>query len=222
MRFLGELILHIETATKICSVALSDAGKCLCSIEKNPSEYVHGEYLTLFIEELMLKCNKSLNDLDAISVSIGPGSYTGLRIGLAVAKGLCFGLNIPLITVGTLDSILNLARIKYPTKVLCACIDARRMEVYSKVVSSDHSSLSNSKATVIDESSFVDFEPFVYFGDGASKLTELWLGRDVLFDAELKFSATGQIEDAIHKLRNKEFKDLAYIKPIYLKEFKVG
>lgn len=222
MRSLSELILHIETATKICSVALSEAGECLHSIEKNPSEYVHGEYLTLFIGELMLKSEKSLNDLDAISVSIGPGSYTGLRIGLAVAKGLCFGLKIPLITVETLDSMLNLAVEKHPTKVLCACIDARRMEVYSKIISVDSSSLSNAQATVIDEYSFVDYEPFVYFGDGASKLTELWSGRDVLFDPELKLSATGQIKDALDKFRNKKFKDLAYVKPIYLKEFKVG
>ncbi|MGB1645693.1 MAG: tRNA (adenosine(37)-N6)-threonylcarbamoyltransferase complex dimerization subunit type 1 TsaB [Crocinitomicaceae bacterium] len=222
MRFLSELILHIETATKICSVALSDGGKCLDVIEKHPSEYVHGEYLTLFIEDLMLNCRKSLNDLDAISVSIGPGSYTGLRIGLSVAKGLCFGLEIPLITVGTLDSLLSLAKYKYPNSVLCACIDARRLEVYSKILSSNRSCLSDAKATVIDENTFADFDPFVYFGDGALKLKSLWANRNLTFDSELKLSASGQVEEAIHKYRNKVFSDLAYIKPIYLKEFKAG
>ena len=217
MRFLSELILHIETATKICSVALSDGGKCLGVIEKYPSEYVHGEYLTLFIEDLMLNCRKSLNELDAISVSIGPGSYTGLRIGLSVAKGLCFGLEIPLITVGTLDSLLSIAKYKYPNSVLCACIDARRLEVYSKILSSNRSCLSDAQATVIDEDTFADFDPFVYFGDGALKLKSLWASRNLTFDSELKLSASGQVEEAIHKYRNKVFSDLAYIKPIYLK-----
>ena len=222
MRFLSELILHIETATKICSVALSDGGKCLGVVEKHPSEYVHGEYLTLFIEDLMIQCEKSLNDLDAISVSIGPGSYTGLRIGLSVAKGLCFGLEIPLITIGTLDSILSLAKYKYPNSVLCACIDARRLEVYSKILSSNRLCLSDAQATVIDKETFVDFDPFVYFGDGAFKLKELWAERNVTFDSEIKLSASGQVEEAIDKYRNKVFSDLTYIKPIYLKEFKAG
>lgn len=222
MRFLSELILHIETATKICSVALSEGGHCLDVIEKYPSEYVHGEYLTLFIEDLMIQCEKSLNDLDAISVSIGPGSYTGLRIGLSVAKGLCFGLEIPLIAVGTLDSLLSLAKNKYPNKGLCACIDARRMEVYSKILSSNGSCLSDAQATVIEEHTFADFDPFVYFGDGALKLKSSWTRRNVTFDSELKLSSSGQVEEAIYKYRNKVFSDLAFVKPIYLKEFKAG
>ena len=222
MRFLSELILHIETATKICSVALSEGGHCLDVIEKYPSEYVHGEYLTLFIEDLMIQCEKSLNDLDAISVSIGPGSYTGLRIGLSVAKGLCFGLEIPLIAVGTLDSLLSLAKNKYPNKGLCACIDARRMEVYSKILSCNGSCLSDAQATVIEEHTFADFDPFVYFGDGALKLKSSWARRNVTFDSELKLSSSGQVEEAIYKYRNKVFSDLAFVKPIYLKEFKAG
>ena len=203
-------------------MALSEGGHCLDVIEKYPSEYVHGEYLTLFIEDLMIQCEKSLNDLDAISVSIGPGSYTGLRIGLSVAKGLCFGLEIPLIAVGTLDSLLSLAKNKYPNKGLCACIDARRLEVYSKILSSNRLCLSDAQATVIDKETFVDFDPFVYFGDGAFKLKELWAERNVTFDSELKLSSSGQVEEAIYKYRNKVFSDLAFVKPIYLKEFKAG
>ncbi|MDC3308602.1 tRNA (adenosine(37)-N6)-threonylcarbamoyltransferase complex dimerization subunit type 1 TsaB [Crocinitomicaceae bacterium] len=222
MRFLSELILHIETATKICSVALSDSGTLLDSLDKEPSEYIHGEYLTLFIEELLQNGNKTFQDLDAISVSIGPGSYTGLRIGLAVAKGLCFGLKIPLITVETLDSLLALGRKVHPDQNLCAVLDARRMEVYSKIISSEETVVSDTEATIIDESTFTDFEPFVCFGDGAAKLSEIWSGRDITINNDIKLSAAGQLNVSIAKFRSNNFEDLAYIKPMYIKEFKVG
>ena len=222
MRFLSELILHIETATKICSVALSDSGNCLNHLDKDPDEYVHGEFLTVFIQELFLKSDKNLEDLDAVSVSIGPGSYTGLRIGLAVAKGLCFGLKIPLITIETLDSLLETGKNKHPNKSLCALIDARRMEVYSKMISPSGQCCSEATSTIIDESTFTDFEPFIYFGDGASKLSEIWSARDVLFDEQIKLSSMGQIDEALVKFRSNDFEELAYIKPMYIKDFKVG
>ena len=135
MSFLSELILHIETATKICSVGLSEGGKLLSCINREPDDYIHGEYLTLFIQEILSENRKALKDLNAISVSIGPGSYTGLRIGLAGAKGLCYGLNIPIISIETLDSLLEIGKQKYLSDTLCAVIDARRMEVYSKIKS---------------------------------------------------------------------------------------
>jgi tRNA threonylcarbamoyladenosine biosynthesis protein TsaB len=222
LKFLSELILHIETATKICSVALSDSGVLLDSLEKQPSEYIHGEYLTIFIDELLQSCNKSLKDLDAISVSIGPGSYTGLRIGLAVAKGLCFGLKIPLISVETLDSLLALGKKVQPNINLCAVLDARRMEVYSKIISSEGIILCETQATIVDESTFINCEPFVCFGDGAEKLSEVWSGRDVSINNNIKLSATGQLLVSITKFRNKEFEDLAFTKPMYIKEFKAG
>ncbi|MBT5438077.1 MAG: tRNA (adenosine(37)-N6)-threonylcarbamoyltransferase complex dimerization subunit type 1 TsaB [Flavobacteriales bacterium] len=219
---MSELILHIETATKICSVALSDSGTLLDSLDKEPSEYIHGEYLTLFIEELLQNGNKTFQDLDAISVSIGPGSYTGLRIGLAVAKGLCFGLKIPLITVETLDSLLALGRKVHPDQNLCAVLDARRMEVYSKIISSEETVVSDTEATIIDESTFTDFEPFICFGDGAAKLSEIWSGRDITINNDIKLIAAGQLNVSIAKFRNNNFEDLAYTKPMYIKEFKVG
>lgn len=222
LKFLSELILHIETATKICSVALSDSGVLLGSLDKQPDEYIHGEYLTIFIDELLQDCNKSLKDLDAVSVSIGPGSYTGLRIGLAVAKGLCFGLKIPLISVETLDSLLALGKKVRPDENLCAVLDARRMEVYSKLISVEGTTLSNTEATIVDESTFKNHEPFVYFGDGAAKLAEVWSGRDVSIKNDIKLSAIGQLQISINKFRNKEFEDLAYTKPMYIKEFKAG
>lgn len=222
LKFLSELILHIETATKTCSVALSESGVLLDSLDKQAAEYIHGEYLTIFIDELLQGCNKSLKDLDAISISIGPGSYTGLRIGLAVAKGLCFGLKIPLISVETLDSLLSSGKKVHPHENLCAVLDARRMEVYSKLISLEGTTLSNTEATVVDESTFKNHEPFVFFGDGAAKLMEVWSGRDVLINNDIKLSATGQLHISINKFRSKEFEDLAYSKPMYIKEFKVG
>ena len=201
---------------------MSDSGTLLDSLDKEPSEYIHGEYLTLFIEELLQNGNKTFQDLDAISVSIGPGSYTGLRIGLAVAKGLCFGLKIPLITVETLDSLLALGRKVHPDQNLCAVLDARRMEVYSKIISSEETVVSDTEATIIDESTFTDFEPFVCFGDGAAKLSEIWSGRDITINNDIKLIAAGQLNVSIAKFRNNNFEDLAYIKPMYIKEFKVG
>ena len=222
MSFLSELILHIETATKICSVGLSESGRLLNCIDREPEEYIHGEYLTLFIQEVLDKSHKNLKDLNAISVSIGPGSYTGLRIGLAVAKGLCYGLNIPIVSIETLDSLLEIGKQKYLNDTLCAVIDARRMEVYSKIKSPQGDLLLNTSATIIEDHTFSFCEPFICFGDGAEKLLELWSGRSITIDKDIKLSAAGQVPLAITKYRNKEFDSLSYLKPMYLKEFKIG
>ena len=222
MRFLSELILHIETATKTCSVGLSEGGKALAFIDREPEEYIHGEYLTLFIQEVLDKCGKTLKDLNAISVSIGPGSYTGLRIGLAVAKGLCYGLNIPIISIETLDSLLEIAKQKYSNETLCAVLDARRMEVYSKIKSAQGDLLSDTSANIIEAHSFAFCEPYVCFGDGAEKLSKIWSGRPIIIDKDIKLSASGQVQLAFKKYIKKEFDVLAYLKPMYLKEFKIG
>jgi len=222
LSFLSELILHIETATKICSVGLSEGGKLLSCIDREPEDYIHGEYLTLFIQEILSENHKALKDLNAISVSIGPGSYTGLRIGLAVAKGLCYGLNIPIISIETLDSLLEIGKQKYLSDTLCAVIDARRMEVYSKIKSPQGNLLSNASATIVDDHTFSHCEPFVCFGDGAEKLIELWSDRSIKIDKDIKLSASGQVQLAIEKYRNEMFDGLAYLKPMYLKEFKIG
>jgi len=216
---LNELILHIETSTKVCSVALSNSGECIAVIEKNPDEYIHGEYVTLFIEEVLTQVQKSIDELNAVSVSIGPGSYTGLRIGLSVAKGICYGLKIPLIAISSLDCLLELGRVKYPKHTLCAVMDARRMEVYSKIATEKGEILLKQKAVVIDEKSFIDCDPFVYFGDGSSKLNKIWSERNLIEDSDIIISARGQIAASILKYRNGDFEDLAYCKPIYLKEF---
>ena len=216
---MNELILHIETSTKACSVALSNSGKCIAIIEKNPDDYIHGEYVTLFIEEVLTQVQKSIDELNAVSVSIGPGSYTGLRIGLSVAKGICYGLKIPLIAISSLDCLLEMGRIKHPKHTLCAVMDARRMEVYSKIETEKGEVLLEQKAVVIDENSFIDYDPFVYFGDGSSKLNTIWSERNLIEDPDITISASGQIASSILKYRNGDFEDMAYCKPIYLKEF---
>jgi len=216
---LNELILHIETSTKVCSVALSNSGQCIAIVEKNPDDYIHGEHVTLFIEEVLSQAEKSIEDLHAVSVSIGPGSYTGLRIGLSVAKGICYGLKIPLLAIGSLDCLLDVAKIKYPKHTLCAVIDARRMEVYSKIITEKGEVLLGQNAVIIDENSFIEHDPFVYFGDGSSKLHKIWSGRNLVEDLDINISARGQIASSIIKYRNGDFEDLAYCRPIYLKEF---
>ncbi|WP_343634293.1 tRNA (adenosine(37)-N6)-threonylcarbamoyltransferase complex dimerization subunit type 1 TsaB [Fluviicola sp.] len=212
-------ILHIETATKVCSVALSLNGELARIREFKDEGYSHGEQLTLLIQEVLQLQGITAEDLSAVSVSAGPGSYTGLRIGVSTAKGLCYALNIPLIAIDTLESMAEVARIVYPDSNLCPMIDARRMEVFSLITNFESDVLKPVSADVLDEQSYTDFEPFVCFGDGASKMAEIWSGRNILFDLELEPSAKGQIHAAYQKFLNRQFEDVAYFEPAYLKEF---
>ena len=216
------IILHIETATKVCSVAVSEGGSLLASIDKETDTYIHGESLTLFILEVLKEANLTETDLHAISVSKGPGSYTGLRIGLSTAKGLCFGLDIPIICIPTLDSFLAQGHMKYPDRVVCGMLDARRMEVYTKTSNSEGSVVQELRALVIEEDTFLDDEPFVYFGDGAQKLQALWKNRAANFDSSLKISAIGQTELAFKRYQNQTFDNLSSCKPLYLKQFGIN
>ena len=212
-------ILHIETATKVCSVALSADGELVQIREFKDEGYSHGEQLTILIQEVLDLAGIQPENLSAVSVSAGPGSYTGLRIGVSTAKGLCYALNIPLISVDTLQSMAEVARVSYPDSTLCPMIDARRMEVFSLITNFDEAILKPVSADVLDESSYMDFEPFVCFGDGAGKMQEIWADRNIIFDLDLEPSAKGQIHSAYQKFLNKEFEDVAYFEPAYLKEF---
>lgn len=210
-------ILHIETATKICSVALSRDGESLAVKESDGSDYTHGEELTLFIQEVVQRAGLNLNQLNAISISSGPGSYTGLRIGAACVKGLCYALNIPLIAI---DSLQALALLKRNSGLnLAPVIDARRMEVYNAIFTSELDCLKETSADVIDENSYRNYEPLLVFGDGAEKLQDIWKGRNIIFDLNSKSSALGQIELALQKYQAQDFVDLAYWEPFYLKDF---
>ena len=212
-------LLHIETSTKVCSVALSLDGKLIRVKESNELEYSHGENLTLFIASVLEDSKVSLNDLAAISVASGPGSYTGLRIGVSTAKGLCYALGIPLIAVDALFSLAQLAHEKHSDINLCPVIDARRMEVFNAIYTSSLETLKVISADVIDENSYQEYEPFVYFGDGAAKLQEIWKDRNCQKDTTVLASAIGQIPLATLKFQNNEVEDVAYFEPFYLKDF---
>jgi tRNA threonylcarbamoyladenosine biosynthesis protein TsaB len=212
-------LLHLETATKVCSVALSCNGELIALREESTQEYSHSEKLTIFIQEVIKEVGITLQNLHGVSVASGPGSYTGLRIGVSTAKGLCFALDIPLISVDALVSMAKIAQKKYPEQTLCPLIDARRMEVYCGIYSSDLTLLKPISADIIDENSYAEFEPFVYFGDGAEKLSSIWERRKCLFDASIRASAIGQVETAYKKFLSNELEDVAYFEPFYLKDF---
>ena len=215
-------ILHLETATKSCSVAVSFNGQLKQLVESVDDTFAHGEKLTLYIEEVLQKAGIKARDLSAVSVSSGPGSYTGLRIGTSAAKGICFALNIPLIAVNSLRCIALTAHEKYPNKTLVAMIDARRMEGFTQVFDQHLNECSSISATIFDENTFHEFEPFVAVGDSAEKLTELWKNRNVQIDIDNFSSAKGQIQEVYRKFLEKDFVDLAYFEPFYLKDFVVN
>lgn len=209
-------ILHIETATKVCSVALSTNGKLIACKESIADGFIHSEALTLYIEETLREGRVSLSELNAISISSGPGSYTGLRIGLSTAKGLCFALNIPLISIETLLALTEL--VTTGNESIIPMLDARRMEVYAQVIASDGSILQALDSIELDLTTFSEFEPFQVCGDGAAKCKEMWGHRNIIWNENLLSSAKGQVTIAYDKFQKKEFENLAYFTPIYLKD----
>ena len=215
-------ILHLETATKVCSVALSLNGSLVTTKDVEEEGYSHGENLNLLIEKVLEEGSISLKDLSAVSVTSGPGSYTGLRIGAATAKALCYSLDIPLIAIDALLSLANIAIEKHENRNLCAVIDARRMEVYNLFVNNQLEPLKEISADIITEESYEEFTPFVCFGDGAEKLKEIWKNKDCTIDTSIKSSATGQVSIAYYRFENKLFEDVAYWEPFYLKDFIAG
>lgn len=219
---MSAVLLHIETATKVCSVALSIDGRLVALKESTSDAYIHGESLTLFIEEVFRTANLKIENLAAVSISSGPGSYTGLRIGVSTAKGLCFALQIPLIQIPTLASLMQLCRNEVPRQNLLAALDARRMEVYSLIQAPDGKILKSLSADTVDENSYSEFEPFVCFGDATFKLKELWANRAVIFKDDIYCSAKGQVELAYSKFKAQEFEDLGNFVPLYLKEFQTN
>ena len=214
------IILGIETSTKICSVAVSD-GKKLLAIEEEGGAYSHSEKLTVFIQKVLAKANVQLKDLDVIAVSKGPGSYTGLRIGVSVAKGLCYALEKPLIAVDTLQAMARNSLLS--GNLLCPMIDARRMEVYTALYNRENKSVTPISAKIIDENSFSEEltnNQITFFGDGAEKCMEV-LGKS----ANAKFydkgfpSAEFINQIALEKFNQQDFEDVAYFEPYYLKDF---
>ncbi|MEJ6492112.1 MAG: tRNA (adenosine(37)-N6)-threonylcarbamoyltransferase complex dimerization subunit type 1 TsaB [Flavobacteriales bacterium] len=212
-------LLHLETSTKVCSVVLSKNGNEIAKKESNDDAFAHGEKLTLYIQDVMYTAELQIDQLSGVSVSSGPGSYTGLRIGTSTAKGLCYALNIPLLSISSIESLAYEARKMHPDSTICVMIDARRMEVYCGIYSSDSNVLKPISADILDESTYLNFEPFVLVGDGMPKMKEFWSERNIQFEDEVLCSASGQVEKIYYKYINQEFEDLAYFEPFYLKEF---
>lgn len=213
------LILNIETATKVCSIALGKDGKTLDFIDILEDDYSHSEKLNLSIIELLATNNLTFDNLDAVAVSSGPGSYTGLRIGSSSAKGFCYGKNIPLIGVNTLESMCHLTSCESGVKI--PVIDARRMEVFGAVFSITNQRVKDDFNEVVTENSFSDIEGEKYlFGNGAAKLKEVFAHNSTIhFIDDIYCSARGMVKIAEEKYNLKEFEDVAYFEPNYGKEF---
>ncbi|OFX73434.1 MAG: tRNA (adenosine(37)-N6)-threonylcarbamoyltransferase complex dimerization subunit type 1 TsaB [Bacteroidetes bacterium GWE2_29_8] len=219
------LILNIETSAKFCSIALGRNGKMIDLIESNEI-YMHAQNINIFIQNILQKNNLTINDLDAIAVSEGPGSYTGLRIGISSAKGLAYGLDKPLIFINTLfamanyvNSFINLDKEDY----VIPMIDARRMEVYTAVYNSKIELATPPHALIIDENSFINLSSkgkIYLIGDAVTK-TKPTLSKisNAVFIENIYPSAEFMINIANKYFIEKNFVDIAYSEPFYLKEF---
>ena len=222
-------ILHIDTTTKLCSVAVAKDGVLISLKEEYNEQYSHAEKLNLFIEEALLEAKITLQDLSAVAVSKGPGSYTGLRIGVSTAKGLCYGLNIALISTETLLNIAFACRWKIKQQIqggdiLIPMLDARRMEVYSQIFDTQLNVVREIEAEIIDENSYLEYaqQQVFLFGDGASKCAEKLNRGNIQIVADIHPSARHMIRFSCDKFVAKQFEDIAYFEPFYLKDFVAG
>jgi tRNA threonylcarbamoyladenosine biosynthesis protein TsaB len=216
-------ILNIETSSTVCSVSLSKNDELISFKEINDG-FTHAENLHIFIEEVLKAANISVKDLNAVAISKGPGSYTGLRIGVSAAKGLAFSLNIPLIALDTLQIMTNSALVKNETNVVyCPMIDARRMEIYTAVYDKDLKQLKETEALIVDEKSiqpFSKFDKIYFFGDGMQKCKEvLSTLKNAHFIDSILPSAKNMCDLSYKKYSEKKFEDVAYFEPFYLKDF---
>lgn len=217
-------IILIETSTSLCSTALVEDGKVVCErISGEPR--AHASKTALFVSEMLSEKGLKVSDCDAVAVSKGPGSYTGLRVGVSTAKGLCFGAGIPMISVGTLDTLVWQAldgnMLPEDCRYIIPMIDARRMEVYTGIFTPDGKQISPTVAQIIDADSFKDQlaeGPVLFIGDGADKC------KDTLTSPNARFiqccpKAASMMHPALEALEAKQFEDVAYFEPFYLKEF---
>ncbi|MFD2588479.1 tRNA (adenosine(37)-N6)-threonylcarbamoyltransferase complex dimerization subunit type 1 TsaB [Croceitalea marina] len=214
-------IINLETATTNCSVSISVDGKLVSVKEENTPNYSHSEQLHIFIKEALEEASFSFSDIDAIAVSKGPGSYTGLRIGVSAAKGLCFSLDLPLISVPTLESMANQLHIE-PNEIVIPVLDARRMEVYSCVFDDAYHEIRETKAEIIDENSFAHYSGFKkvhIIGSGAEKCQEVLSHSNFQFYKEAFPSSREMAKLAQKKFKANDFEDVAYFEPYYLKDF---
>ncbi len=225
------LILNIETATNVCSVALARDGEMTC-LKESLKDKSHSTLLSVFIEETLRENKLSAHQLDAIAVSKGPGSYTGLRIGVSIAKGLCYGSNRPLISVNTLRAMAygmisghkpdknNPFRLK--NTLFCPMIDARRMEVFTAIYDHLNNIVEDTRALIIDSSSFKEYfaeKRLIFFGTGAAKIKNIIKNKNTLFIDNYNTSARNMIKLSEEAFKKREFENVAYFEPFYLKDF---
>ncbi len=230
-------ILLIETTTRACSVGIARNGSIIALREDLSSDYSHAAMLTVFMEEVLKEAKLSPADVDAVAVSQGPGSYTGLRIGVSAAKGFCYARNIPLIATDTMKALAtkglqhmsDIHGVIPPSPgqtLLCPMIDARRMEVYYALFDRQMNKVKETTAEVIDENSFTGKElrnaRIFYFGDGAAKCNEVLTSPNTKYVAGVNPGVQGMALSAERLYEKKAFADLAYFEPLYLKNFVAG
>ncbi|MCE1198643.1 MAG: tRNA (adenosine(37)-N6)-threonylcarbamoyltransferase complex dimerization subunit type 1 TsaB [Marinilabiliales bacterium] len=222
------VILCIETSTEVCSVALSADG-LVQSIREDKSGRNHAQLLTLFVEEVLKEADLTFRDLAAVAVSGGPGSYTGLRIGVSTAKGICYGASLPLIT---LSSTVTLAHhviqlqsekgLLTDDMLFCPMLDARRMEVYAAVYDHQGEIIRDISAEIIDHTAYADLlatHPIYFFGNGADKCRQILRHPNAIFLEKITASAAYLAGPSLRAFQNRQFADLAYYEPFYLKDF---
>lgn len=225
------LILNIETSTNVCSVSVSKNG-VVEGCRESSDEKSHAKFLTIFIDEIVKELNYDFDDFDAVAVSKGPGSYTGLRIGVSTAKGLCYAKDLPLIAINTLQSMAqgiiskansNKIKIEDPGNCLIVpMIDARRMEVYSAFFNSKGDFTRDVKAEIIDENSYQEIlakQKMIFFGNGSEKIKDVIKHANAIFIDNMHPSSKDMAQLAETRFQNNEFEDVAYFEPFYLKDF---
>ena len=214
-------ILNLETATKNCSVAIAKDGKTILCKEMAEVGYSHAEKLHVFIEECLQELHLTFKDLSAVAVSQGPGSYTGLRIGVSAAKGLSFALDIPLIAIDTLQILAS--QLTISEGIIIPMIDARRMEVYSAIFNSKLEKIREVQAEIITEDSFLESnEPIHFLGDCSEKVKTVLTNQNFIFHDEKVFPSSKEMDClSFKKLQEKDFVDVAYFEPYYLKDFMI-
>lgn len=213
------LILHIDTAVDIASICLAKDGQLL-QFDSNAVKRDHAAWLHVSIAEQIRTSGFSMQQLDAVAVTIGPGSYTGLRVGLATAKGLCYALNIPLLAINTLEMMAS-ATIDQDADLFCPMIDARRMEVFTSIYDKHLKSVLQPKAMILNSSAFDEWlsaNTILFSGNGAEKLKPILHHKNAMF-TDIRGNAANMIKIAGTKFTQNDFSDVAYTEPFYLKEF---
>ena len=211
-------ILNLETSTKNCSVALAQNEKTVLCKEIAEQGFSHAEKLHVFIEEIVNEANLNFSEIKAVAVSKGPGSYTGLRIGVSAAKGLCYALQIPLISIDTMQVLAKKAVVD---GLIVPMIDARRMEVYSAIFDKNHNKIKDVEAEILTENSYQDFDQTIYFvGDCQEKCQTVLIKDNFKFLPEIVFPSANEMSQlSFEKFQNNDFEDVAYFEPFYLKDF---